>query len=349
MDVTGSFRLSATAAVALALAPVLALAVTGGACADSAPPPAASASQVPRSGPDDSDPWNLVPAGMAAVADLDLAALRGSPWSSSLLSHRPDATWPSLVPEMGYDVYTDVDRVVMATAGSSEGNDQLIVAVGRFDEQKVVAAFAARRPGAKAVRWRESPMWEGAGLAVALVTPRTLAQGAPDTVRAAIDAAWGLTPDAHSGPIGELARGVPGEKKRGAALLVVKLTEEMRRRAQGLLALPPELRGLAVRLDLGEDLDLQGAMSFEDAAQADAVGRLLGGQLGELARRPIVRALGLSAFMERTTLDVRGPRLLGHLNLPAARREELAARLLAVVRAIVAANPVVQSPEQYAP
>jgi hypothetical protein len=331
------------------MAVALALALAGGGCADSAPPAVASAAQAARSGPDDSDPWNLVPVSTAAVMDLDMAALRASPWSSSLMSHRPDATWPSLVPEMGYDVYVDVDRVLMATSGSSEGNDQLIVATGRFDQQKVAAAFAARRSDAKTGRWRESPMWEGAGLAIAMVTPRTLVQGPPDTVRAAIDAAWGLAPDAHGGPLGELARAVPGANQRGAALMVVKLTEEMRRRAQGLVALPPELRGLAVRVDLGADLDMRGVMSFESAAQADAAGRLLGGELGELGRRPIVRVLGLAPFMERTTLDVRGASLVGHLNLPAAQREELAARLLAVVRAMVAANPVVHSPDQYAP
>ena len=342
MDVTGSCRPSVALAVALVLA--------GAACADSAPPAVASAAQAARSGPDDSDPWNLVPAGMAAVMDLNMAALRASPWSSSLMGHRPDATWPSLVPEMGYDVYVDADRVLMATPGSTDGNDHLVIVSGRFDEQKVAAAFAARRPGAKAARWRESPMWEGDGLAVALVTPRTLVQGTPDAVRAAVDAAWGLAPDAHGGPLGELARAVPGgENKRGAALLVVKLTEEMRRRAEGLVALPAALRGLAVRLDLGADLDLRGVMSFDDAAEANAAGRLLGGELGELGRRPIVRILGLSPFMERTTLDARGANLVGYLNLPAARREELAARLLAVVRALVAANPVIKSPDQYAP
>ena len=39
----------------------------------------------PRSSADDSELWNLIPGDSDAVADVDLAALRASPWSRSLM------------------------------------------------------------------------------------------------------------------------------------------------------------------------------------------------------------------------------------------------------------------------
>ena len=80
--------------------------------------------------------------------------------------------------------------MLVAGAEAAGGTNTLTIARGRFDAERVASAFLGATPGAVATQWRGSSLWEGQGRAVALVTPRTLAQGDGPRVRASIDAAW---------------------------------------------------------------------------------------------------------------------------------------------------------------
>ena len=96
------------------------------------------------------------------------------------------------------------------------------------------------------------------------MTARTIAQGDPDTVRGAIDAAWGVVPDARGGRLGALRRALDGERGTPAASITLTVNDGMRARAAGVLAIPAGLRAVAARLDLGNDLDLDGVAVFDD-------------------------------------------------------------------------------------
>src|SRR4030095_10510060 len=98
--VTGLFRRSL---------PLLALLT---ACAStSAPGPVGP---VARTGPDDSDLWTLAPSGATAIADIDIAALGSSPWSSALVKGGVAEDVEQRKQRFGYDVFADVDRVLTA-------------------------------------------------------------------------------------------------------------------------------------------------------------------------------------------------------------------------------------------
>src|SRR5215468_8707521 len=70
----------------------------------------------PRTAPDDSDAWNLTPGDTDAVADVDLAALRASPWSRSLMQGDLDGEREARQRRFGYDVFTEADRMLIASA-----------------------------------------------------------------------------------------------------------------------------------------------------------------------------------------------------------------------------------------
>ena len=84
----------------------------------------------------------------------------------------------------GYDVFTEAERMLVAGTEAAGGTNTLTIARGRFDAERVASAFLGATPGAVATQWRGSSLWEGQGRAVALVTPRTIAQGDGPRVRA---------------------------------------------------------------------------------------------------------------------------------------------------------------------
>ena len=116
-------------------------------------------------------------------------------------------------------------------------------------------AFLAATPGGAATQWRNSPLWEGQGRAAALVTARTIVHGDGPRVRAAVDAAWAVVPDAGAGPLGELRRALDADRNPPAVTLAISVTEAMRGRAAGVLSIPDGLRRIGARLNLGQDLD----------------------------------------------------------------------------------------------
>jgi len=173
--------------------------------------------------------------------------------------------------------------------------------------------------------------------AVALVTPRTLAQGDPESVRGAIDAAWGIVPDASTGPLGVLRRALGADGKVPAAFVALSLTDAMRGRAAGTIELPPGLTTAAGRLDLGDDLNLDLVAVLGNGSDATAAAATWNLALRALAQQPMLRLLGLGPIIDGLSLGAEGARVHGHLRVPAERREGLADKLLAVLQMVAGA------------
>ncbi len=209
---------------------------------DAAPATPASPSG-PRAAADDSDLWNLAPASSDALAEVDLGALRASPWSRALDQSGFSGQREEGRRLFGYDIFAEGERLLSVMTEAGGVPRTLTIVRGTFDPARVGAAFVASTPGATETRWRDSPLWEGGGRAVALVTPRTLVQGEPDAVRGAIDAAWGLVPDARTVPLGALRRSLDADHAGPAAFVALNVTDGMRARAAGFVDLPP---GLAI-------------------------------------------------------------------------------------------------------
>jgi hypothetical protein len=314
---------------------IVAVAAAALGCGDLPPPPAATAAAAARTAPDDSDPWNLVPRGASSLADLDLAALRASPWSRTLVTGGFVEDREERQRLFGYDVFSDADRVVVVGADAAGGSTDAVVVVGRFDAARVGAAFAAATPGAAASRWRDCALWEGGGRAVAVLpSGRTLVQGTPETARAAIDAAWGVLPDARGGPLGVLAREIGADAHRPAVTLALLVTDEMRARAAGFAEVPPELRRLAGRLDLGADLELSADAVFDEAGRAAAAASRWHADLRELAQNRMLRLMGLGPLVDGATVEAAGARVHGRLRIPEDKREALAERVLMLLQLI---------------
>jgi hypothetical protein len=291
----------------------------------------------PRAAADDGDLWNLAPSDADAVADVDLAALRTSPWSRALTSSGFAGDRDESRRIFGYDLFAECERLLtvgMETAGTMH---TLTIVRGRFDPARLGAAFLRATPGAKVDRWRDSPIWEGGGRAVALVTPRTLVQGEPDAVRGAIDAAWGIVPDASAGPLGALRRALDADHRVPAAFVALSVTEGVRTRAAGVVDLPPGLATAVARLDLGDDLNLDLLAVLANGPDATSAAATWNLALRTLGQQRMLRLLGLGPILDGISLGAEGARVHGHLLIPAERREGLADKLLAVLQMVAGA------------
>jgi hypothetical protein len=287
-----------------------------------------------RTGPDDGDLWNVVPGDVESLIDVDLAALRASPWSRALMEGNLDGDREERRRRFGYDVFTEAERMVIAGAEANAGPDTLTIARGRFDGAHAGTAFLAATPGAAATEWRGSALWEGQGRALALVTPRTLALGDSQRVRAAIDASWAIVPDAGGGALGELRRSLDADRSPPAVTLALTVTEGMRARAAGVMALPDGLRRIGARLDLGADLNLEGAALFDSHGHAVAAASIWTEAIRVYTRQPMVMLLGLGPVFQGMTVAAEGSRVHLRLHIPADKREGLAEKVLAVLEAL---------------
>jgi hypothetical protein len=290
-----------------------------------------------RGSADDSDLWNMVPAAVDTLAEVDLGAMRSSAWTRALTESGLSGQRDESRRAYGYDPFTDGDRLLAYAVETGNQHPRTVTVVrGRFDPNRVGAAFTAANPHAGATRWRDSPLWEGSGRAVALVTPRTLVTGDPADVRAAIDAAWGIVPDARPGPLGELRRAMAADREGPASFAAVNVTEGLRARAAGFASLPPGLRRFAARVDLGQDLNLDFTGVADTAADATAAADNIVAAARMYAQGTMVRLLGLAPVLNSLAAAAEGTRLHGHLTVPAEQRDRLGDKLLAVLQTLAA-------------
>jgi hypothetical protein len=288
----------------------------------------------PRASADDSDLWNMAPNDADALVDVDLAALRASPWSRSVMQGDLDGDREARRRRFGYDVFTEAERMLVAGNEADGEQSALTVARGAFQIDRIAAAFKAAAPDAATADWRGSPLVEGEGRAVALVTNRTIAHGDGRRVRAAVDAAWGIVPDAGAGPLGELRRALDADRNPPAVTLAVSVTEGMRARAAGVLAVPDGLGRLAARLDLGGDLNLEAVALFDSAGHAAAAASIWNETARTYARQRMIALLGFGPVFDGLSVGAEGSRVHVRLHIGADKREGLADKLLAFLQLV---------------
>jgi hypothetical protein len=312
----------------------LAAALLSGGCATAESGSPLPAAPTLRSGPDDSELLGVIAAGPETVLEVDMAQIRSSPWSRSLVSAMAADERAAKIAAQGFDEVADVDRVIFAVTEGEGGPTTLMVARGRFDEARVGRAFGE----AGRSSWRGSPLWKRGDRAIALLTGRTLISGTPAAVRAAIDCAWGVVPDVRGAALVQLRRALETERGQPGVTATVTVGEAMRARIGAELPVPPGLKQVGVRLDLGGPMDLELVELLGNEREAAAAAHNLEITVRELRSRRALRVFGLAPIFDSATVRAEGTRVRGHLHLPEERRDDLAAKIAFVIETIVRAR-----------
>lgn len=190
------------------------------------------------------DLMSQLPPNAPAVAYVDVAALRASPFfariATSLPAAQQDPEYTEFVRETGFDYTRDLDRVALAAWPGSPAATVLVLAEGRFDREKI--GQYALRSGTVSSRgdkqlYQVRVNGPAKTLSFLFLTPNRIAL----TSGASLDAILAAAPDGHAEPA-------------------------MRQHIQRVAG--SSLFGVARTDDLPKDLAL-------DTAHSDQLGRLL--------------------------------------------------------------------------
>lgn len=305
-----------------------------GGCGSWQEPGAQSAASKARDRPDDEDTAALVPAGVETVIDVDVAALRRSLWTASVLEASDARAHAAKVEALGYDDLADLDRIIYAVSAAGAEVPTLAIARGRFQATRVEEAFRARWPDAVVDRWRGIPVLASGENAIALVTPRTFVSGAPGAVRAVVDRAFGVGPDvAADAGLGPMRRALLPEIQSAspAVLATVAIGDRIRARMGDAISLPRELKVVGFRLDVGQSLDLQGLGILDDRQAAAALARRVGALLGDRETRVVLRAMGLDPLLSGARITLEGARVRFRTSVSEEHRAEMKESLRSLV------------------
>jgi hypothetical protein len=303
-------------------------------CAPLAPLPGSARPAAPRE-PSLAD---LAPAPSEALLVVDVAWLRGSPWSKPVFAwaRERQRTASGKQGLRGFDEIDDVDRWVFAKipsgAPSAAVAETLELAEGRFQRAVLEQTFRRRHPGGS---WRGpagSEVLSDEERAIALLGKQRVALGPAPAVARAAEVARGQTPAATTEPWLAAARAAledeAGPRSRSVAMeLCLRVTEAIGVELGGWLGRPPRIEQLAARLSLAADARLVLVAVTSDRDEARFLADRLGQALGQLSRRRSVRALGLGPAVSRATATARGARLVLELAVREGEREVVAGRL----------------------
>ena len=321
---------------------LLLLLATGCGWQEPGPENAASAKQGARDRPDDSDLSALVPAGLETVLEVDLEALRRSPWTAELLPD-PDARLRERkTAALGYDGATDVDHIVYAVTSAGIDAPTIVIAQGRLQMPTIEAAFRERWSNASVDRWRGVTTLSSGENGLGTLTARTFCSGPLGQVRAVIDRAFGLGPtfwEQSSGPVappGALRRQLLAAARftSPAILATIVLDAQLRARVGDAFPLPPELRQVAARLDLGQTMDLQVVGRLDTGPAAVELARRLNALLNDRMTRMALAMVGMSALVQSVQISSDGTEVRARTSIPGERRAEVMAALRALVQAL---------------
>jgi len=290
---------------------------------------------VGREAPEDGDLLAVVPAEAEVLVSLDIEALRASRWTRSVIAAGVEGAKRA----RGFDEIADVDRLLLVRLPADTQGISLSIAQGRFDRERLRAAFAqGRNPTSDS--FRGCTIWTAGGESAALLTDRTLLSGALVSVRAAIDASYGRARDMRSQTwLGELRRRFGRDLPPAAVELAVKVSDEMRARLAQEMVEAEGLERVGARLELGKRLELAVVGATATKQQASALIARAGEALRDLQTRPSLVALGFGRVLAGVQLAVQGPRVAAELRLEERDRDEIARRLSSVARLLAQARP----------
>jgi hypothetical protein len=281
-----------------------------------------------RDRPDDQSLPTLVPEGVETVIDIDMAALRRSPWIAPVLQSRDPRATATKAEALGYDDVLDVDRIIYAVTTAGADAPTLVIAQGRLQSNRVEDAFRIRWPAAVVDHWRGIPLLSSGENAIAFLTTRTFASGPPAQVRAVVDRAYGIGPHLGTDPVlGPVRRALCPDGAEPAVLITVAVDQPIRARIGDAVPLPRELRQVGLRVDVGQSLDLQALGILDDRSAADALARRLSALLGDRGTRLALASMGLAVLLAETRVTADGSRVRIRTSLGDEHRDEVTASL----------------------
>ena len=249
----------------------------------------------------------LLPSGADLLVDVDLEQFRG--WA-------PARRFVDLLPEdararfqrLGFDPLADADALVTAVAGLGTPEPQTTTLV-RGDVDVKAARASLGEPVSEA-DYHGTTIVEGPAGALARITPRVVAFGAPIDVRRVVDVAHSDSVSLRASPadralLDAYARAPTARLGRPAVIAAALPTPILRERLRAEHLPGAELEWLAMSLAVGDGFDVVMVFGARGVPEAKALAGSMRESLQKFMGTTAVRLLGLRQFLEPIVIKPR--------------------------------------------
>jgi hypothetical protein len=281
----------------------------------------------------DDDLLALLPSGAEAVLDLDVAQLRGWPGLARLREDLPEA-WTQLG-RFGIDPLADLDAMAVGFTGlGGEAASAVVVGRGRIDAARLEAALASEGPVERA-EYHGSFVSDGAGRALALVTPRAAAFGSKGDVRRVVDVALGNDEGVRKADraiVGALRRAPGAKRGRPAVLAALLVGDGLRAKLQEAGIAGELVESITLAAAVGDGVDIGVVASAHDAKEGQELSKRVQERLEDLRRQPSLRVLGIAPYVDDVKMGIQNEEVHLGFRLGPKRFDDLVARLERLVK-----------------
>lgn len=260
----------------------------------------------------DEDLVALLPRGLDAVLDVDVAGLRRLSVAPALLGYLPEHLLAHLERVVDLPLRNlDALAVGLRNIGTKE-RDVVVLLRGHLERERLLRGLRALGE-TREVEYHGVPLIETAGdgttgepgtsgLAAALLTPHTAVLAGRFAVRQVIDIYRGVDDGARQqGDLMAALRKAPRAKVgRPAVLLGALMTPPLRERlrASDLPELGADAQYIAAAIAVGDGIDLGVVASYGDMAAAKDVATRLLDRARALRQRPALMFIGIERYIE---------------------------------------------------
>ena len=260
----------------------------------------------------DEDLVALLPRGLDAVLDVDVAGLRRLSTAPALLSYLPAHLLAHLERVTDLPLRNlDALAVGLRSVGTKE-RDVIVLLRGHLERERMLRGLRAQGE-TREVEYHGVPLIEtasngaaddpdGKTLAAALLTPHTAVLASRFAVRQVIDIYRGVDEGARQqGDLMAALRKAPRAKVgRPAVLLGALMTPPLRERlrASDLPELGADAQYIAAAIAVGDGIDLGVVASYDDMAAAKDVASRLLDRARALRQRPALMFIGIERYIE---------------------------------------------------
>ena len=269
-------------------------------------------SDLDRTSLGDEDLLALLPRGLDAVLDVDVAGLRQLDSAAALLSYLPQRSLTHLETVTDLPLRNLDALVVGLRSMGTDEYDVVVVARGQLGRERVlrgVRTIGATReveyhgvPLIESVGDYEATGMVAGGLAAAMLTPRTVVLASRFAVRQVIDIYRGVDDGARQQGdlMAALGRAPRAKVGRPAVLMTTVLTAPMRDRLRNSQV--PELGAdaefITAALAVGDGLDLGVVAAYSDLSVAKDVATRLLDRAEALRHRPALTFIGIERYID---------------------------------------------------
>jgi hypothetical protein len=271
---------------------------------------------------------DLLPSGADALVDVDVTQLDGWTTARRLLALMPAAGRAQLS-RLGSDPLAQVEAVAVGVyqAGTAEARTT-IVARGALDWERLCGLV-----GGSPADYHGAPVVDGASDAVARVTPRVFAFGAPAMVRRVLDVARRQDDSVRTATLDQplraaFARAPTAKLGRPALMAALVLTDGVRAELQKAdWRSAAELDWIALSFAVGNGFDVGVVAGARGRAEAATLAATMKTRTQGLKTQATVRLLGLVPYVDPFIVVNKDSEVHVAYRLGEARVDQLVTRL----------------------